>query len=871
MSKTTPMGRKVLVAALLASAGASLPQVALAQDADAMSASNTEIIVTAQRREEKAQDVPIVITALSPDGLRERGITNLQGLQSQVPSLTVEPNGQVSREAMAPSIRGQGVSFQGSPGVVVYMNEIPQPIGFTLSTQGGPGMFVDLQNVQVLSGAQGTLFGRNTTGGAILLSAARPTDQLEGSITGGFGNYNMTELEAVINVPVSDTLKVRVVGASRDRDGYTQDIQWNKDRDNTHWRYGRLGVQWDPTDTVSSYTMASYGYSKTNGTGVVPIAFNTNFLVGIAQRPTGYPAPNAYVGGVSAARNFCGAVNPDGTLFVGTPDCSYYTDLISDQEDRGVRKVAHGIDDFTKTESWSFSNSTDVDITEGLKLKNIISYAGVKMFYAGDQDGTVANMNNTGNTVLSRTAPKDHYNLFTEELQLQGEAFDKKLIYTVGGFYSKQKPGGKMQDFSTNVCAFKTDAGNYACTAFRELSMTNESKALFAQATVDLGLLTPALDKVRLTGGYRYTWDHISGSSVNYGAASGSILFDANGQMITSGNVKCSFDGVSVPIANVNNLVTATTGRGCRYEGNLKSSAPTWTIGLDYQPVDNLLLYAKVSRGYKAGGFNAYSVNSIYSQFGPEFVTDYELGFKSDFKVADRPVRFNVNGFNLDYDSIQRGLADYNPVTQSSGAKTLSQPKARIRGVEIDAMFKPVDILEIGGNYSYIDAKYKTFTYTAPAQTPALDCNSKSFAPDQYTTTPELSCIPLQYMAPHIFSVYGRLAIPTPESTGEISLFVNYAWTDARQQSGDSLPYFPGTTTVWDPGTVLGSYGRINASLDWKNALGSNLDVSVFGTNIANKTYAISNSGVYNSQGSQGQIFSEPRMYGVRLKYNFGK
>lgn len=161
----------IVRAALLAGsalAGIVMPGIAFAQEAAPQAVVEdsglADIVVTAQRREERSQDVPIVITAISPEGLRERGVTNLQGLQSQVPSLIVQSNGQASRDVMSPAIRGQGASFQGAPGVVIYMNEVPLPIGFTLSTQGGPGNFVDLQSVQVLSGVQGTLFGRNTTG-----------------------------------------------------------------------------------------------------------------------------------------------------------------------------------------------------------------------------------------------------------------------------------------------------------------------------------------------------------------------------------------------------------------------------------------------------------------------------------------------------------------------------------------------------------------------------------------------------------------------------------------------------------------------------------------------------------------------------------
>ncbi|ARS28271.1 TonB-dependent receptor [Sphingomonas sp. KC8] len=798
----------------------------------------SEIVVTAQRREERSQDVPITITALSPDGLRERDVTNLQGLQSQVPSLTIQPNGQASRDVMSPSIRGQGASFQGSPGVVVYMNEVPLPIAYTLSQQGGAGNFTDLQSVQVLSGAQGTLFGRNTTGGAILLTAARPTDRLEGHLSGGFGNYNMTEFEAVLNAPLTDNLRVRLVGASRDRDGFTKDINWNKDRDNQHWRMARIGIEFEPFEGVSNYTMAYYGYSKNNGTGIVPISFNYSRLLGFTMAGFG---------------NFCGTqASPDA-------NCTDLRKLISDQEDRGIRKVAHGVDDFAKVETWGVSNTTDVDLTEGLKLKNIISFASLKSGYASDQDGSIANINNTGVTTLSRASSKDYYELFTEELQIQGNLLDDKLIYTVGGFYSKQKPGGQMGDYFTTLCGRPGEAGALQCAGFRGSAVTNESKALFAQATLDFGALTPALDRVRLTGGYRYTWDQIDGRTTSYSPA----IYSGAGV----DNVRCLFDGVSVPRGNANNLTTDAT-RGCRYEGHLKSSAPNWTIGLDYRPIDNLLVYGKVTRGYKAGGFNAFAVNAQYAQFGPEFVTDWEAGFKSDFKVASRPVRLNVNAYNMDYSKIQRGLADFNPTTNSSGAATLSEASARIRGVEVEAMFKPIDELEIGGNYSYIDAHYKSFKYKSA--TPVWDCNSTAANGYLRTTTPDLTCIPLQYMSPHIFSVYGRLALPTPEAFGEVNLFVSYAWTDARHQSGPALEKFVDGSKTWEPGSDLAAYGMLSASIDWRNALGSGLDATLFGTNLLNKEYALSNSGVYNAIGNQTQIFGEPRMYGIRLRYNFG-
>lgn len=250
------------------------PGIALAQTADPASAQASpatfdEIIVTANRREERGQDVPIAITAFSPQRLEQQGINKEQDLQASVPSLVVGPNGQGSRDSNSFTIRGQGATFQASPGVVVYMNEVPLPAGITLSQQGGPGNFIDLENMQVLSGPQGTLFGRNTTGGAVLLVPKKPSNEFGGWIRGEYGNYDRTYVEGALNLPISEKLAVRVVGAYHDRDGYTRDVVWNKDRDNEHWYSGRIGILFKPTETISNYTMAYGAYSKNNGAGLI--------------------------------------------------------------------------------------------------------------------------------------------------------------------------------------------------------------------------------------------------------------------------------------------------------------------------------------------------------------------------------------------------------------------------------------------------------------------------------------------------------------------------------------------------------------------------------------------------------------------------
>ncbi|MEO0030244.1 MAG: hypothetical protein RIS94_2 [Pseudomonadota bacterium] len=837
----TGVAAGALLLPAFAHADEAAPAAAPAKAAEAEAPGVAEIIVTANRREERAQDVPISITAITSESIRERGLTNLQDLQASVPSLVVGPNGQASRDVMSPSIRGQSASFQGSPAVVVYMNEVPLPSAITLSGQGGPGTFVDLQNVQVLAGVQGTLFGRNTTGGAILLTPAKPTDKLEGHIQGGFGNYNMTELEAVLNLPINDKVRLRLVGASRDRDGFTHDVNWNKDRDDQHWRMARAGLWIEPVEGVTNYTMAYYGSSHSNGSGTIAKNFNTGYFVGLATRPIPVGGGVTYpLGALAPTYNFCGA----GT---GPADCSYYTNLLAKQEALGIRQTAHGVDDFAKVETWGVNNTTDIELTSNFKLRNIFSYAELKSYYSNDSDGTIAPIYDTGNTVESHTAPRDWYKVVTEELQFQGNALDNHLTYTVGGFYYKQSPRGTMKSFSTNVCALQQSAG--CPIGYIELGVTNESKALYAQGTLDFGALAPSLEKLRLTAGYRYTWDKVDGNTVAYSY----YPLPNGGQYVTN----CSWKGGAVTNAATD----------CYFSAKLKSSSPNWTIGLDYRVNRNLMVYGKVTRGYKAGGFNSYAVYDNTRTFGPEKLTDYEAGFKSDFTAGGMRGRLNVNGFYLDYKNIQRAAGDYNRATNGNGAITLSTASAVIKGVEVEGMIQPIEQVELGVNYSHLSAHYKSFKFDSNSG--VWDCTAQSITSPKVFTGADMTCRPLQYLSPNILSVYGRVNLPVPESIGKVSLFMSYSWTDKQPTAPLSTETFP-DGTLNEPGVLLPSFGLLNATLDWKGIGGSPVDVSLFATNITKKNYIISNTGTFQTIGAQSVMYGEPRMFGIRLKYSFG-
>ena len=829
--------RKLHVGALLA--GIALPLIAPAQaqaqaapqDATSQSYGINDIVVTAQRREERAQDVPIVISAFSAEKLQQLNITKPQDLYGNVPSLVSGPNGQASRDVQSFSIRGQSTGFLALPSVATYLNEVPLVASISLSLQGGPGLFVDLQNVQVLSGPQGTLFGRNTTGGAVLLTAHKPsTDQVEGYIQGSYGNYDLVNLEGAVNVPViKDKLAIRVAGAYYDRTGFTQDLVWNKDRDNQHWYTGRVSVLFTPTDTISNNLMVYGSKSRSNGAGYINRGFRPGSLV---------------LGNCATA--LCNAIAQRQTE-------------ISQQI--GPRKTRNDVDSYANIDAWGAINTTEFLLGDTLKLRNIVSYQKLKSDYGNDNDGTPLQGYQTSQSADFPTFPiagltdefgvapngyfnevklsgaRDYLEQITEELQIQGNSLDNHLTYTVGGFYINTEPVGVWQAAAVQFCP-PDITGSASCRGSRSLSgVTNRSKALYAQGTLDFGAFSPALESLRLTAGYRYTWDTVKGFSAGFAPrADGSVLCSVTNQVVTDPAL-------------------------CRYDATLKTKAPTWTIGLDYKPIDDLLIYGKVTRGYKAGGFNSVAVNAQYRTFNPEKLTTYEVGFKSDWNLGDVPGRLNLTAFYSNYNNIQRPGGDFNLTTFAGGAAILSA-KARIQGIEGEASIRPFPGLELGSTFSYTDPKYKEFKFTSLGS--SYTClPGGGFALAPFGAQVDASCVPFQFVTKWMYNIHATATIPVGANMGELSYYVGYSHFSKQPTSPAGDPSF-------ELGSVLEPYGLLNMSLDWRNVADSGIDASLFATNMTNKVYRIANSNGYTGLGVYASLYGEPRMYGLKVRYAFG-
>lgn len=771
-----------------------------------------EVVVTAQRREERNQDVPIAITAFSEERLEQQNIATGQDLNGVVPSLQVGVSGQATRSVETFTLRGQGPTFQGASAVVVYLDEVPLVQGYTSSQQGGPGNFVDLESLQVLAGPQGTLFGRNTTGGAVLLVPRKPTNELEGYVEGSLGNYDYRAVEGVINVPViSEKLLVRLVGAYQDRRGYTRDVVWNKDRDDLHWYSGRIGVTFKPTERLENYLMAYGARSETNGSVYIHRSFNLPLL---------------------RAVGFC------------TGPCDVYQHQTDLANQLGPRVARLGVDEFEDSKTWGLVNKTSFELTDNLDLNNIASYQRFRNDYLIDEDGTPLQVVDLGSRHFPdfpvpglvefgvapngfsnnfAAGPRDDLKQITEELQLIGSSLEDRLSFALGGFYYDQKPASQQFNRSMFFCAA---AATGTCTPTAQYySVSSESKALYGQGTLDLGLFTPSLESLRLTAGYRYTWDTIEGATTYYSPFPGGAFCIASAQIVTD-------------------------PKDCASSAELKNKAPTWTLGLDYKPMSNLLLFAKASKGYKAGAYNVYAVRPETRTVGPEEVTSYEAGLKSDWLLGTVPMRVNVVAYSSDYTSIQRPYPDAN--NGAAGARTLPAA-ARIEGVELEATFQPVGGLEIGGNASYTDARYEDFTATFPT----LECNGV-LVPAGGTV--DYGCIPFT-ASKWTYSVHTSLDLPVPATWGTLKLYANYSHVSSLNVAADAT----------EPGGTLEPYGLLNLSASWQNIGGSPFDAMLFMTNATDELYRVSNGNLYQSLTVESTMYGEPRMYGLRLRYRFGQ
>jgi iron complex outermembrane receptor protein len=819
----------------------------------------TEIIVTARRVEERLQDVPISITVFNQEQLTNRNVVNSTDLANYTPSLSANTNFGAENSSFA--IRGFVQDAGTPPSVGVYFADVVALRGPTQGIQAGdgagPGYFFDLQNVQVLKGPQGTLFGRNTTGGAILFVPQKPTSTFEGYVEGSAGNFSMKRVQAAINMPFNDSIRFRLALDHNERDGYLNNISGigPKDYNNVDYTAVRASLVADVTSNIENYTIASYSHSDTNG--------SVQKLIGC--NPAGFNPPDPAAG----LRNFIGVFSC-GQLAAESARGAGFYDLeaaVSNPE--------------SLIEQWQVINTTTWSATDAFRIKNIASYGRFKDFQRSPLFGTnwqVSTLPQPYPQLFFRGIPAIFTGIFpapgtntanqatyTEELQLQGSAADQRLTYQAGVYLEWSDPlsviGNQSPQLApcTNLATldcidsigstftavvsqqlgfpFPVHVGavNYTVgeTFFRD-------RGLYAQSTYSL------TDKLKLTGGIRGTWDEQSNTATRI-TNNFAVL-----PPYTPGATASCTDPSTIP--------------SCSEHLTQKSSKPTWLLDLDYKLTDDVMVYAKYARGYRAGGvFTNAPID--HRTFAPEKVDSYEAGIKSSFLPEVRGL-FNLSAFynNFSNQQLQFGFnAKVDPATGASAPVSpttaiINAGKSRIYGAEVETSVTPLQGLTFDLNYTYLNATIQRISDFATTD-PNYEVATASIAPGA----------PLALSPKNKASLTGSYTLPLPASIGRIIFGATFTHTDRMLTNYVYLNPATVAAIGKDYGFVP-STDLLNLNLNWNAIAGSPVDVSFFATNVTGKEYYQFIPGLASpGAGVEFGVLGEPRMYGARIRVRFGK
>ena len=703
----------------------------------ASSGSLQDIVVTAQRREDNLQRTPIAITALSPAELQSRNVQTAQDLMQVTPGL------QVSTQAAGNSggsatffLRGMGQQRSGngtSPAVGIYIDDFYYP-----SLQGAVFNILDLQQVEVLRGPQGTLFGRNTIGGAIRYTTRRPEfDKIGGTIQGTVGSYGRGDVTGSLNLGLSDWAAIRVTAGHLHTDGYVRQQNGGKDAGGTTTDLVRGQLRLKPATNLEINLAAQYSHSKLDG-----FAYYA-------------PAPITATIGLPAAWNHmpAGMLNPYDSRYAS--QC-YYCQA-------GTNKR-----EFSDTRYASVTGTIAWEISPSISIKSLTGWQRVKSSYLKDLDASPLPISDSVSSGIDRA--------FSEELQLNGKFFEDRLNMVLGGYYYDEKHADLYPEAGA-----QTNLGNTLPPTL--LTGLTKTKAAFIDGTFKL------TDQLTLIGGVRYSVDDKS--------------------------------------AVVRSVAGATIASIAKDFGST-----TWRAGAQYQVTPTAMVYATVSRGFRAGGFAKISSSSpVLDPFEPETATNYEIGARLD--LLDHHLRLNPTAFYTKWDNIQLQRV----VSGPTGAQIYVDNAARAhsQGIELESEAAITRDFKLTGTLALLDIKYD-----AIGATTAITLNS------HFQRAPKVT-----------YSLGANYGIDVASSL-RVAFSANWSWQgDQYSAPGDNEQL------------LLPSYGLLNARVEISNP-GGPWSFAVFGTNLTDKVYFVGGSNLGNvGTGTTQFDLGRPREIGVSARLKF--
>ena len=602
-----------------------------------------EVIVTARRERENLQKVPIAITALTAEDIRQKNITDPEDFNTTVPGLTLAP-AYLARDSLNYTLRGQGqVLGGGNPAVAIYFDDVP-----TIVT--GSGYLFDLENLEVLKGPQGTLFGVNSTGGAVLFVPQHPTNAYEGYVDATVGNYHARRYQAVVNVPViSDVLLVRLAMDANYRDGYTTNPVNGHQYDDTDYQAARLGVTFKPSDRLENYFLANIATLNEHGGGLECVAFNP--IVG--NIPFGNTGAECAAQQAYGPRSLNAWIPPQG--------------------------------DYIRSRNYAADDTMTIKLTDDITLKNIFGYREFVYYQSYDSDGlTFPEYELVGSPYASSGvgAPEPSRITYSDEIQLHGDSFQHRLHWQSGLFYSVTGPHSPLDRDLADI--YPDPSFTMGIIQSQSSIRHDKSKALYGQGTYDV------TDKLSLTVGARYTEDNRRQVATQYIPAL----------------QRC-------PPPKGQSYVSTGTGDYCDIDLQAKFHSPTWNISLQYQLDADTMLYLASRRGYTSGGFNNVAPTPTTQEFQPEHVTDVELGEKTEFHFGGVKSRVNADVYYSKFIGWQERVIEniVTPLGQIPFAIITNVADGVVEGMDIEATIIPTEHIEFSGFYSYTDPYFTSNTF----------------------------------------------------------------------------------------------------------------------------------------------------------------
>lgn len=778
-----------------------------------------EIVVTARKAEESLQQTPVAVTALNENMLMRAQVVEVADLRRTAPNLSIMSGGTGSSSLVFVAIRGMaqvapGGNADASVGTYIDGVYYARPTGGNLD-------MLDVQQVEILRGPQGTLFGRNTTGGALNVMTNNPTGEFEGHVKADVGNYDSRKIEAVVNIPIKgEELATRFAYRTSQHDGY-RDYAGYSDPNGFVWNgfsqkagevednlYGRAKLLWDPVDMNFTLTVgADWSEFRDTGQSSRAVAVNENFAAGpftLGELLT--------MSGFNS-HNFIRQQKWDKTFW---------------NADESSTNPAYNHKQMSKPQSTNKTSGAvvklDIDLGDYL-LRSISSYRETRSTVTVDLDSLPVN--------LFTFASEWDQEQFSQEFQLSG-SWGEKLNWITGLYYFEESSSDYSISRAFGIFSdlfapgLPVELGGAPINAGSDGIFDNTSFGAFVQANYQF------TDALRGTAGIRYTKDDRD------------VLWrpeaPQSGQLVPA---ECVVNAPDKP-----GICAQTDGATFEY--------PAWTLGLDYQVSDNLFIYAKTSGASMSGGWNVRS--TVAPAFGPEEVKDIEVGFKSD--LFDDRVRFNAAFFYAWQKDLQRFVNEWDPVVSSTTQYVRNAGKAKLQGAEFELTWLPWDGMIINANLAVLDTEYDSYEVLEGITT-GPNAGSNVLVDHSGEKMPQ---------APKMtFAISATQTLMT--SLGALDLHADYYWVDKTWFQDTTArpretPEFQAQFLEEKKWNAIPAYGLVNAQATLRLNDG-HWELALWGRNLADKEHYTSVANYYTTFGTAAWLMGAPRTYGASIRYSW--